>query len=33
LLLGPFSGRLIARLVCGRDPGLDLAPFSPVRLT
>ena len=33
LLLGPFSGRLIARLVCGRDPGFDLAPFSPARLT
>jgi D-amino-acid dehydrogenase len=32
LLLGPFSGRLIARLVCGRDPGLSLEPFSAARL-
>jgi D-amino-acid dehydrogenase len=32
LLLGPFSGRLIARLVCGRDPGLSLDPFSAARL-
>ncbi|MBV8952414.1 MAG: FAD-dependent oxidoreductase [Actinobacteria bacterium] len=32
LLLGPVSGRLVARLVCGRDPGFDLAPFSPARL-
>lgn len=32
LLLGPFSGRLIARVVCGREPGFDLGPFSPARL-
>ena len=32
LLLGPISGRLVARLVCGRDPGFDLAPFSATRL-
>jgi D-amino-acid dehydrogenase len=32
LLLGPLSGRLVARAVCGRDPGLGLEPFSPARL-
>jgi D-amino-acid dehydrogenase len=31
LLLGPVSGRLVATLVQGQDPGLDLAPFSPSR--
>ena len=29
LLLGPVSGALVADLVLGRDPVLDLAPFSP----
>ena len=28
---GPASGRIIADLVAGRDPRLDLAPFSPGR--
>ena len=32
LLLGPLSGRLIARVVSGHDPGFDLTPFSPARL-
>jgi D-amino-acid dehydrogenase len=32
LLLGPVSGRLVADLVAGRTPALDLAPFSPARL-
>jgi D-amino-acid dehydrogenase len=33
LLLGPLSGKLIADLVQGRDPGLDLEPFSPARFS
>ncbi|HEY7138173.1 MAG TPA: FAD-dependent oxidoreductase [Acidimicrobiia bacterium] len=32
LLLGPFSARLVADVVHGRTPALDLAPFSPARL-
>ena len=32
LLLGPFSGRLIADVVHGAQPALDLAAFSPERL-
>ncbi len=28
---GPVTGRLIADLVAGRDPGLDIAAFSPGR--
>ena len=31
LLLGPISGKLVADLVSGRDPTLDLTPFSPAR--
>jgi D-amino-acid dehydrogenase len=31
LTLGPMTGRLIADLVAGRDPGLDLAPYAPGR--
>jgi D-amino-acid dehydrogenase len=31
LLLGPVSGALIADLVVGREPRIDLAPFSPAR--
>ena len=31
LLLGPVSGALLADLVVGREPALDLAPFSPAR--
>ena len=31
LLLGPISGKLIAGLVQGRAPDLDLEPFSPAR--
>ena len=31
LLLGPVSGALIADLVVGRAPRIDLAPFSPAR--
>jgi D-amino-acid dehydrogenase len=31
LLLGPVSGRLVAALVQGKDPDLDLGPFSPAR--
>lgn len=32
LLLGPFSGRLVAAAVRGDAPALDLGPFSPARL-
>jgi D-amino-acid dehydrogenase len=31
LTLGPLTGRLIADLIAGRDPGLDLAPFRGER--
>ena len=31
LLLGPVSGKLMADVVLGRDPELDLTPFSPAR--
>jgi D-amino-acid dehydrogenase len=31
LLLGPVSGALVADAVCGRDPALDLTPFSAAR--
>jgi D-amino-acid dehydrogenase len=31
LLLGPYSARLVASLVAGRAPALDLAPFSVER--
>jgi D-amino-acid dehydrogenase len=31
LTLGPVTGRVIADLVAGRDPGFDLAPFRPDR--
>jgi D-amino-acid dehydrogenase len=30
---GPFTGRIVADLVAGRPPSIDLAPFSPVRQT
>jgi D-amino-acid dehydrogenase len=31
LTQGPFAGRLLAELVLGRNPALDLTPFSPGR--
>jgi glycine/D-amino acid oxidase-like deaminating enzyme len=31
LLLGPVTGRLVADVIGGRTPALDLAPFSPAR--
>ena len=31
LLLGPVSGALVADLLDGTDPALDLTPFSPAR--
>jgi D-amino-acid dehydrogenase len=31
LTLGPVTGRIIADLVAGRDPGLDLTPYRPDR--
>jgi D-amino-acid dehydrogenase len=33
LLLGPVSGALVADVVCGRDPVVDLAPFDPARFS
>lgn len=29
--LGPVCARLLAEAVCGRDPGIDIAPWSPAR--
>jgi glycine/D-amino acid oxidase-like deaminating enzyme len=31
LLLGPVSGKLVADLVQGKEPDVDLKPFSPAR--
>ena len=31
LLLGPVSGALVADVVCGREPALDLTPFRADR--
>lgn len=31
LTLGPLTGRIVADLVAGRDPGLDLSPYRPDR--
>ena len=31
LLLGPVTGRVVADLIAGRAPILDLAPFAPDR--
>jgi glycine oxidase len=31
ILMGPYSGRLIADLITGRTPEIDLNPFSPAR--
>jgi D-amino-acid dehydrogenase len=31
LTLGPLTGRLIADLIAGRTPPIDLAPFRPER--
>jgi D-amino-acid dehydrogenase len=33
LLLGPLTGRLVADLVVGRSPGVDLGAFDPDRWT
>lgn len=33
ILLGPLIGEAVAQLVLGRDPGIDLTPFSPSRFT
>jgi D-amino-acid dehydrogenase len=33
LLLGPVSGALVADVVCGKDPAVDLAPFSAERFS
>lgn len=30
---GPYTGSLLADLVAGREPGIDLAPFSPARFS
>jgi glycine/D-amino acid oxidase-like deaminating enzyme len=29
--MGPLTGRLIADLAAGRDPGLDMRPYDPDR--
>ena len=31
MTLGPVTGRIIADLVAGRDPGLDMAPYTAIR--
>ena len=31
MTMAPATGRIIADLVAGRDPGLDMAPYTPVR--
>lgn len=31
MTMGPVTGRIIADLVAGRDPGLDMTPYAPVR--
>ncbi|MER3450479.1 MAG: hypothetical protein C4315_12200, partial [Chloroflexota bacterium] len=31
ILMGPYSGRLVADLILGRTPEVDPAPFSPAR--
>jgi D-amino-acid dehydrogenase len=31
MTMGPVTGRIIADLVAERDPGLDMAPYGPVR--
>lgn len=31
MLLAPITGKIIADLVCGEDPGMDLTPFLPSR--
>lgn len=31
MTMGPVSGRIIADLVAGRDPGIDMAPYGPSR--
>jgi D-amino-acid dehydrogenase len=31
MTMGPVTGRIIADLVAGRDPGLDMTPYGPVR--
>ena len=33
LQLGPFSGKVVADVALGRDPGLDLDPFSVTRFS
>jgi D-amino-acid dehydrogenase len=31
LTMGPYAGDVAARSALGLDPGLDLAPFDPLR--
>ncbi|MGW8376773.1 FAD-binding oxidoreductase [Streptomyces sp. ODS28] len=31
LTIGPYAGTLAARLALGRDPGMDLTPYDPLR--
>ena len=32
LTLGPLTGQIIADLIAGRDPGVDLSPYDPDRI-
>jgi D-amino-acid dehydrogenase len=32
LTMGPYAGRLLAETVLGQKPGLDLAPYDPLRI-
>jgi glycine oxidase len=32
ILLAPITAEIIARLIADRDPGIDLAPFDPMRV-
>jgi D-amino-acid dehydrogenase len=31
LTMGPYAGGIAARAALGLDPGVDLAPFDPLR--
>jgi D-amino-acid dehydrogenase len=33
LLLGPVSGKLVAEMVCGNAPSIDLTPFAATRFS
>ncbi len=33
ICLGPLTGQMIADLICGHSPAIDLSPFDPARFT